>query len=128
MRSDRMRLEDCPDDEQLAAFVEGTAAALPARESVEAHLAGCSTCLDVVAALLKSTVTASAREERPPAAACRGAGASWRVGLRRWAIAAALVLATGACWSARSRRGSHRAWRGSAAESSACRSVRRRSP
>lgn len=85
--------DGCPSDEQLAAYVERHGAEL-ARERIEAHVATCGTCLDVIAACLPGEEAASA-----PAPAARpvvAAAASPTSRARRWALAAALVLVAGA--------------------------------
>jgi hypothetical protein len=83
----------CPSDELLAAFVERGIAA-HRRADVERHVAGCPTCLDVVAASLAPVADvdvtrvasgASVWAETPPSR-------PWR----SWAIAASLLLTLGA--------------------------------
>jgi len=81
------RRETCPSDEQLAAYVEQRSEG-PDHEHVEAHVAGCTTCLDVVAACLPSAATPA---PMPIAPGHPRATSGWR----RWAIAAALVLVAG---------------------------------
>src|SRR5436190_2126141 len=87
------RMESCPIEEELAAFVEGGLVGA-ARERVEAHLVACEDCLDVVAATVPARVaTTTAASPAPPPAGRAPAPAAKR--WRRWAIAAGVVLVGG---------------------------------
>ena len=102
-----MRAEDtitgCPDDERLAAWIEGGTSDVE-RARVEAHLAVCPACLDVVAASLSPpaeppTVAADAPDLAPMVAAAP-APARRRRRWRRFAVAAAIAAVTGTAFLA----------------------------
>lgn len=97
-----MRTEDpiaatCPDDEILAGFVEEQLSDVE-RARIESHLAGCVTCLDVVAATLP--VSQRRAEVEPslltPVVAALPSPRPRRRRWRRFAIAAGLVAVAGA--------------------------------
>lgn len=93
MTVDDRRAAGCPDDELLTGYLEGRLA-VPARDVIEQHVAGCDSCLDVVAACAAPSAVAG----RVPAATDphqhdRTARSAER--RRRWALAASLVLVMG---------------------------------
>jgi hypothetical protein len=95
VRSERPERERCPDDERLAAFAEGSLSASE-REALEMHLADCPSCLDVAAALLAPDAATHMPVEDTKAPGSAPRPLRRRGGFRRWAIAAALVLTSGA--------------------------------
>jgi len=80
---------DCPDDETLAAWIDGHGAA-PTRAAVERHVASCAVCLDVVAAVLPPADEAAERR------AARTVAAAAPRRTTRWALAASVILVTAA--------------------------------
>ena len=79
-----LRVDGCPDAEQLAAYIDGGLTAAE-RTVVETHLAGCDECRDIVAeATLASPVAPAPRSAAPR----RG----WIAGSGLLAAAAALIL------------------------------------
>ncbi len=90
----------CPDDERLAAWVEGALSDVD-RARVEAHIAVCSTCLDVAAASVPAAAparTAAGSEEAPHIGAAVVSAPpprAHRRGWRRFAIAAGIVAVAG---------------------------------
>jgi len=83
----------CPSDETLGALVEG---ALGGGECdrVEAHVADCLVCLDVVAASLPEET--SPQVVTPAVSSDATSAGRSRTGVRRWALAAAVLLVAGA--------------------------------
>ncbi len=101
--SSETRMSACPDEEQLAGLLEGGLEP-EARGRIERHIAGCSTCLDVLAAALpaEAPVRVEPVVELPAEWTRRPAHGSRRV--RRWAVAAAVVLAAGVVLAGSLRR------------------------
>jgi hypothetical protein len=94
---DPERTPDCPDEHQVAGYVDGGLDAA-ARAVVELHLADCGYCLELVELLSRER---DAEEVKPVsgevlaqarALATRGARHRWRLA-PQWAAAAALVVA-----------------------------------
>jgi hypothetical protein len=90
-------IRTCPDEERLAAFVEGAMSDVE-RARVEAHVSTCATCLDVVTAVLPASPrTAADVGPSPLTPVVTTPAPRTRVG-RRWrrlAIAAGVIAATG---------------------------------
>lgn len=88
----------CPDEHQIAGYVDGGLDET-AREQVERHLADCGRCLELVGLLCRERGTeeiATVPDEvtaSVPAVATNQPRRLWRLA-PRWAVAAALVLAT----------------------------------
>ncbi len=85
-------MDACPTDEELGAFVELRLAS-EERTGVEEHLAGCASCLDVVAAMLPESLKAPDVAPVTSQPSPRRVPARDRNRWRRWAIAAGIVLA-----------------------------------
>lgn len=83
----------CPSDETLGALVEGALGG-GERDRVEAHVADCPACLDVVAASLPEET--SPQVATPAASSAATSARRSRAGARRWALAAAVLLVAGA--------------------------------
>jgi hypothetical protein len=97
MKTEHSLSATCPDDEMVAGFVEDQLSDVE-RARVEAHLAGCATCLDVVAAALPTLPRPPVDVEPPaltPAVAALPAAREPHRRWRRFAIAAGLVAAAG---------------------------------
>ena len=89
-RSSSRRGFGCPDENQLAAYVEGQLTG-KAREKFEQHVSSCESCLDTIAFLAQSSEW-SESEPVPPylGARARGLVAKKRSGWRwEWAVATA---------------------------------------
>jgi hypothetical protein len=98
------RAPPCPDEHEIAAYVDGTIAA-PAREAVEFHLADCERCTLLVGALSRLEIeTGDEASALTLARAQRlvSAGSSrWASYLPHLAAAAVLMLAVGILFNAR---------------------------
>ncbi|HVC21667.1 MAG TPA: CHAT domain-containing protein [Vicinamibacterales bacterium] len=90
---DRVRVgrpDACPDEEALAAYIDGTLAATD-RAAVEAHLTRCADCREIVAETARFREAGVALKQ--PAAAPRNRRAVWAVAASVLVAAAVLVLA-----------------------------------
>lgn len=95
-----MRTQECPDEHDLAAIVEGTLA-VEARERIKTHLADCDYCISRIGELVR---LGTDDELKPPpdlvlararrlVAGDRRPSLLQRVSLKQWAAAAVVVLA-----------------------------------
>lgn len=91
MTGDDGRVSPCPDDERLGAFLDGRLRAA-GREEVERHVAGCPSCLDVLAAGLGAAWVPEAHVAAVTGPSkTRPARFSWR--RLSWAAIVAVALA-----------------------------------
>jgi hypothetical protein len=106
MRPEGSSIATCPDDEMLAALIENRISG-DQREQLEPHVAGCSTCLDVVAATLPTPVRMVSDDEKPERPA-KGESTEPRtrssIRWRRWAMAAGMLIAVGGLLLAKPQR------------------------
>jgi hypothetical protein len=87
----------CPDEHSIAAYVDGTLET-SARESLESHLADCSSCLELVGLLCgaqEATTVDALPEPALARALARIPSRRWGFPTPRWASAATVVLAVG---------------------------------
>lgn len=97
MRSEDSPIANCPDDEMLTTLIERRVAG-DQLARLELHVASCSTCLDVVAAMLPSsaeTLPVGAPSVRSVGITATEKRALSGTRARRWAMAASVLLAVG---------------------------------